>query len=385
MTTTAADSAAAPPMLRLRDLSRQFGSVLAVNHIDLDVRTGEVLTLLGPSGCGKSTTLRMIAGLEKPNSGDIWLEDRLISSSSRRINIAAEKRGFGMVFQSYAVWPHMTVFDNVAFPLVLRRLKKEEVRERVLSTLDLLGLGGLAERYATMLSGGQQQRVALARAIVYNPRVLLLDEPLSNLDAALREQMRVELRTLQQRLGITSIFVTHDQAEAMVLSDRIVVMNQGVIEEIGQPHEIYERPHSRFTMDFVGRINYLPGRVTVASPDDLLVQVEALGAAPVRCAPVADVLAGDEVLLCVRPEEVGLTAAGGLGEAGWRGVIQVAAYLGDRVEYVVRVGDLELRTSAPPTPRLSEGAVVAVTLPAGAVRVWPTRRAVQPPVAVAVG
>jgi iron(III) transport system ATP-binding protein len=241
--------------LTLTNVVKRFGHLTAVDHLNLDVQEGEFLTLLGPSGCGKSTTLRLIAGLERPNEGTIKLGDRIMSSGESRVFTPPEKRGMGMVFQSYAVWPHMTVAQNVGFPLKLRRVPRAEQQERVSNALRMVGLEGLESRGATQLSGGQQQRVALARALVHNPSVLLLDEPLSNLDAKLREQMRLELRLLQRRLQITTIFVTHDQAEAMVLSDRIIVMNHGHVEQIGGPDEIYERPNTRFVMDFVGRVN----------------------------------------------------------------------------------------------------------------------------------
>src|SRR5262245_49552347 len=250
--------------VRATGLVKAFGPLIAVNTLSLEAKAGEFLTLLGPSGCGKTTTLRLVAGLERPDQGEIELGGRALSSASDGLFVAPERRGMGMVFQSYAIWPHMTVFENVAFPLQELRRPRAEIRERVMAILTTVGLGRLHDRPAPMLSGGQQQRVALARALVSNPQVLLLDEPLSNLDARLREEMRFELRDMQARLGITSIFVTHDQAEAMTLSDRIIVMNAGRIEQEGRPEEVYQRPTTRFVMDFLGRANHVPARMARA-------------------------------------------------------------------------------------------------------------------------
>src|SRR5438132_1297838 len=243
------------------------GRVRAVDDVSFDVEEGELLVLLGPSGCGKTTTLRMIAGLEEPDAGDVWLGSRLVSSAARNVFVPTEKRNVGMVFQSYAIWPHMTVFDNVAYPLRVRRTPRAVISDKVDRTLDLLGLRGMESRPATQLSGGQQQRVALARAIVFEPRILLLDEPLSNLDAKLRVHMRLELKHLQQQTGLTSVFVTHDQAESMALADRIIVMNGGRIEQVGAPADIYERPRSRFVSEFVGSMNVLHAEVVEVGPE----------------------------------------------------------------------------------------------------------------------
>ncbi len=229
--------------------------------MSLSIRRGEVFTLLGPSGCGKTTTLRLVAGLEHPDAGEITLRDRVVASAARRHFVAPNQRNLGMVFQSYAVWPHMTVFENVAYPLQLRGLSKAAVREKVTRVLDLVGLGGMDARPGTLLSGGQMQRLALCRALVYEPDLLLLDEPFSNLDAKLREQMRVEVKLLQRRLGITVLFVTHDQVEALSLSDRIAVMHRGRVEQVGSPRALYERPASAFVRDFLGQTVVLTGRV----------------------------------------------------------------------------------------------------------------------------
>jgi ABC-type Fe3+/spermidine/putrescine transport system ATPase subunit len=356
--------------LRLRDLTKAFGRTRAVDQLNLEINAGEFLTLLGPSGCGKSTTLRLIAGLERPDAGSIEMGDQTITSVARRVFVAPEKRGMGMVFQSYAVWPHMTVFENVAFPLRLRHASADEQRQRVSAALNMVGLGGLESRGATQLSGGQQQRVALARALVHNPEMLLLDEPLSNLDAKLREQMRLELRLLQKRLGITTIFVTHDQAEAMVLSDRIVVMNRGHIEQMGTPDDIYERPASRFVMDFVGRVNYVPaeiahadnGRLTIRSVDNPDIQID-------RSASNGEMV-GDQVTLCIRPEDVLVAPPDSANGSGWRATVQAVTYLGHRVEYLLQAGTVVFQAEGPASTRFQEGDPVCLQVSPGAIRVW---------------
>ena len=252
----------------LENVSRSFGSALAVDRVSLKVEAGEFLTLLGPSGCGKTTTLRMIAGLEQNTTGRITIGDAVVSDADRSIFVPAERRRLGMVFQSYAIWPHMTVFDNVAYPLRIRRRPAAEIKERVMGALGLVEMEKYAQRPAPALSGGQQQRVAIARALVFEPEVLLLDEPLSNLDARLRTQMGDEFRKLQKRLGITSLYVTHDQEEAMALSDRVVVMEGGKILQVGSPEEIYQRPGSRSVATFFGSPNLLDAEVTASQPAD---------------------------------------------------------------------------------------------------------------------
>src|SRR2546429_374769 len=248
------------PHIEVENLEIKYGDVLAVRGVSFVVQPGEQLTLLGPSGCGKTTTLRAIAGLEQPSAGEIRIGAAPMYSSSSRINIPAEKRGLSMVFQSYAIWPHMTVFENVAYGLRVRRDSREAIAEKVDRALDMVQMRAFSERGASQLSGGQQQRVALARAFVFQPSVLLFDEPLSNLDAKLRADMRIELRELQHRLGITSVYVTHDLEEALAMSDRIVVMRDGLIEQTGTPDEIYRLPNSAFVADFVGSANLIRGR-----------------------------------------------------------------------------------------------------------------------------
>jgi ABC-type Fe3+/spermidine/putrescine transport system ATPase subunit len=255
-----AQSSPQRPHIEISGLEIYYGSVPAVRGVSFNVLPGEQLTLLGPSGCGKTTTLRAIAGLEQPTAGEIRIDGNIVYSSDARINIRAEKRGLSMVFQSYAIWPHMTVFENVAYGLRVRRTEAAELTEKVHQALDMVQMRSFASRRAAQLSGGQQQRVALARAFVFQPSVLLFDEPLSNLDAKLRADMRIELRELQHRLGITSVYVTHDLEEALAMSDRIVVMRDGLIEQTGPPDEIYRLPGNAFVADFVGSANLIRGR-----------------------------------------------------------------------------------------------------------------------------
>ncbi|HLZ30823.1 MAG TPA: ABC transporter ATP-binding protein [Chloroflexota bacterium] len=349
------------------------GNGRAVDNISFQVDQGELLVLLGPSGCGKTTTLRMIAGLEEPDQGEIWLGDRQVSSAARNLFMPTEKRNVGMVFQSYAIWPHMTVFDNVAYPLRVRRVKRDEVLDRVRRTLELVGLQGLERRSATELSGGQQQRVALARAMVFEPRLLLLDEPLSNLDARLRVHMRTELKHLQQQTGITTVFVTHDQAESMALADRIIVMNKGTIAQVGNPVEIYERPSSRFVSEFVGSINVLQAQVTdVTLLEDAAVLVTLRrGSHQIRCLihAAAYPSLGEQILVSIRPEKLRLHAVPITDHRlnVWAGRIATAAYYGDHREYEVEVSDHLLRVTTPTEVVAERGDQVTVACDPGEV------------------
>ena len=354
--------------VRATGLVKTFGTVIAVNDLSFEARAGEFLTLLGPSGCGKTTTLRLVAGLERPDRGEIFVGDRPISSVASGLFVPPERRGMGMVFQSYAIWPHMTVFENVAFPLQELRVSRAETRERVMAMLSTVGLGDLHARPAPMLSGGQQQRVALARALVSNPQVLLLDEPLSNLDARLREEMRFELREMQAKLGITSIFVTHDQAEAMTLSDRIVVMNAGRIEQEGTPEDVYQRPRTRFVMDFLGRANHLPARIAKGDDGSLVAEVEDLGCGmPVAGTGTWSV--GQDVLLAFRPEAVEARAAER--DGAWVGVVRSSVYVSGHVEYVVEIGKFTVRAIGPEDTRLPHEARARLCVSPRAVRIWP--------------
>jgi iron(III) transport system ATP-binding protein len=314
----------------------------AVKDLSLDVYDGEILTLLGPSGCGKTTTLRMVAGLETPDAGDIFFGDQAVVMSSRRLNLPPNKRNVGMVFQSYAIWPHMTVAENVAFPLKARKFPKKEIGERVLRALDLVGLSGFEDRPGPLLSGGQQQRVAFARALVTEPRVLLLDEPFSNLDARLREQMRIGVKLLQKRLSVAMIFVTHDQIEALSLSNRIALMNFGVVQQQGDPRLLYEEPVNEFVRDFVGRTLLFKGSVQTSNPSGQM----AIALAGARDCVVfgrsynpGGVKTGDSVYIGVRPEDVEIQPA--LGAEAPSGMIggtaQTALFVGERIEYQVDV------------------------------------------------
>ena len=261
-------------MLSVRSLYTEYANehgaaVKAAQDVSFDVPEGKLFTLLGPSGCGKTTTLRSIAGLEKPTAGEIEVAGRFVYSSSKGIFVAPNKRNFGMVFQSYAIWPHMNVFQNVAFPLEVRRLPKKEIRDKVMRVLQAVALDELVDRDATKLSGGQQQRLALARALVMEPKLLLLDEPLSNLDAKLRDRMRSELKRLQRDLNLTTVYVTHDQSEALALSHEIAVMNEGRVVQVGTPRQIYEQPTEKFVADFVGSTNFIGGTVETSRGREL--------------------------------------------------------------------------------------------------------------------
>lgn len=368
--------------LRVEGLCKYFGSVLAVNNVSFEARAGEFVTLLGPSGCGKSTTLRMIGGLEKPDQGSIYVGDKLLTSAEQGIFVPPEKRGMGMVFQNYAVWPHMTVYQNVAFPLQMRKLSVKEIRERVMHAIETVGLKSMENRPATLLSGGQQQRVALARALVSEPSVLLLDEPLSNLDARLRAEMRYELKELQRRLGITTLFVTHDQLEAMSMSDRVFVMNAGVVEQEGTPPEVYQTPSSRFVMEFLGKVNYLPARVVAGTNGALVARANGAGSMEAPLPGGQDEWeSGQEVVIAFRAEDVTIvpvTGADASRVGSVTGVIHSAVYLGTQVEYLIEVGDTMVHAYAPATQRLPEGASVYLNVSADSVRVWPRERAKLP-------
>jgi iron(III) transport system ATP-binding protein len=351
----------------------QGNTAAAVDGVSFDVNDGELLVLLGPSGCGKTTTLRMIAGLEEPDAGEVWLGTRVVSSAGRNLFVPTEKRNIGMVFQSYAIWPHMTVFDNVAYPLRVRKASRSVIQQRVSDTLELLGLRGLERRPATQLSGGQQQRVALARAIVFEPRILLLDEPLSNLDAKLRVHMRSELKHLQQATGITSIFVTHDQAESMALADRIIVMNAGHIEQVGSPTDIYDHPRSRFVSEFVGSINLLHGVVSEVSGSHLTVRY---GDVEIACvaAPDLAVSGGDRVVASVRPEKLTLVRQANGHRNAWAGKVVSVAYYGDHREYEIDLNDQRIKVSTPPHIAVDGGERVIVACEPEEVVVMPESR-----------
>lgn len=301
----------------------------AVKDTSLDIEAGTFVTLLGPSGCGKTTTLRMIAGFESPDEGEIYLGGEAINS------LTPNKRDTAMVFQSYALLPHYNVFDNVAYGLKLRKLPKEEIREKVLNILKLVEMEGMESRMTNQLSGGQQQRVALARALVLEPGVLLFDEPLSNLDAKLRVSMRTEIRKIQQKVGITAIYVTHDQSEAMSISDKIIIMSNGKVEQVGTPREIYYHPKSRFVADFIGEANFLKASVLAAEEEKAQIQVAG---EQLWVNNFAHAKAGDEAALVIRPEAARLAEEGLL-----QGTVTLSTFMGSYQYYQVMVGDMEIQ------------------------------------------
>ena len=335
---------ATPGRLGLRSLRKIYGddrkAVPAVKDIDLDIHPGEFVTLLGPSGCGKTTTLRMIAGFETPTAGELRLDDEVINK------VAPNNRPMAMVFQSYALFPHLSVFDNVAYGLKLKKLPAKRVREEVETALTSMSLGPYADRAPHQLSGGQQQRVALARALVMRPKVLLFDEPLSNLDAKLRVQMRGEIRRLQRRLGITTVFVTHDQDEAMTMSDRIVVMNVGVIEQVDTPSEIYRHPASVFVADFIGRANFLDVEVDRIGEQDADIRVLGHHWTVPKHPGVA---AGDHVTLLIRPESVRLSPSAASAVSGPVGRVLSSMFYGQSIEYEIETeaGNLVVSVADP--------------------------------------
>lgn len=350
-------------MITIRKLQKFFraqqGRVDALRAIDLEVSEGEFCVLLGPSGCGKTTTLRCVAGLERPDGGEIEIAGKLVNSPARRVYVPTEKRDLGMVFQSYAIWPHMNVFQNVSFPLTQGRVRcgKNEIADRVHKALKRVQLDGLGDRPATDLSGGQQQRVAMARAMVTEPKILLMDEPLSNLDARLREQMRVELRKITKSIGVTTLYVTHDQAEALSLGDRVCVMNAGEILQIAPPHEVYERPANLFVAQFVGEMNFVKGSVKTRDQIDSPLGVIA-SAAPNGVAP------GAPVTLAIRPEHVQVTALPSPSTPTTTGKIVSKNYLGDSALLEVEVNGVTLLAKLAGDAALEVGQNAAVTLPA---------------------
>ena len=315
--------------VRIEHVFKRFGGVTAVNDFNLVVKDGEFVSILGPSGCGKTTTLRMIAGFERATEGEIYIGDACVSSSIKGSFTPPEKRDIGMVFQSYAVWPHMTVAENVGYPLKIQKVDKAERERRVQEMLELVHLGEYGKRYPNQLSGGQQQRVALARALVAQPGLLLLDEPLSNLDAKLRESMRFEILEIQKKTGITVVYVTHDQGEAMAMSDRVVVMSMGVVQQIGAPHEIYTQPANKMVADFIGLVNFMEGE---AKGDRVFLKGSNISF------PNTSKVTG-EATIAVRPENITMSLDGGQIE----GQLTHRFYLGDAVDYRVKVGDHDVR------------------------------------------
>jgi len=342
--TSAATEVVAQPRIEVRHLTKRFarrsggGDVVPVDDVSLDVVLGELLVLLGPSGCGKSTLLRCIAGLEHPDEGEIRIDGEVVFSSERKVFVPPNKRPISMIFQSYALWPHMTVFENVAYPLRSRRVPKEQIASRVERALDMVGLGHLARQYPGQVSGGQQQRIALARAVVGDASVILFDEPLSNVDAKVREQLRLELAALQRSLGFTSVYVTHDQTEAMELADRIAVLQTGRVAQLAAPTEIYERPSSRYVAEFIGTTNLISGRANLVGDGQVEIQTgfgtvvapSPAGAAPERGSEVTAMSRPQHARLSTRPPTDGVNA--------WQGTVRYAKFVGTYTQYVVELG-----------------------------------------------
>jgi iron(III) transport system ATP-binding protein len=356
------------PEITVKGLVKTFGDQRALDHVDFTVRDGELFTLLGPSGCGKSTTLMSIAGFQQPEEGRIGVGEEAIFDAKKRIALPAERRNLGIVFQSYAVWPHMTVYENLAFPLKVRRLRRTEIKARIAETLELVEMTPYEKRYPHELSGGQQQRVALARALVYSPSVLLLDEPFSNLDAKLRHRARSWVKDLQHKLGLTTIFVTHDQDEALSMSDRVAVMSAGAIQQIATPEDVYHRPANRFVAEFVGRVNLIEGVVAGVDGGQAVLEVDgASRRLTVRAAEGARV--SDRVTVVVRPEAMTLLTNGDSSVNGtntWDADVHSTAFLGDHYEYELEAGTLRLVAQ---TSRPVDGPRVRVHIPGEACSV----------------
>jgi ABC-type Fe3+/spermidine/putrescine transport system ATPase subunit len=365
-------------MLELDHVTRNFGDVRAVDGVSFGVERGQVFTLLGPSGCGKTTTLRMIAGLERVDSGRISVAGTAMVDAEAGVFVQPHARNMGMVFQSYAIWPHMTVFDNVAYPLTIRHVPRATINEKVARVLELVGMQDYAQRPSPLLSGGQQQRVALSRALVYEPHVLLLDEPFSNLDAKLRQQMRVEVRLLQRQLGITVIFVTHDQDEALGMSDRIAIMNHGRIEQMGPPSELYDHPASPFVRDFLGQTVVLRGKVAEIRHDGMLaVSVESRGSSRLlysRQHSLSTPVLGQAADFAVRPRDVAVVDGDGPGDHANQidGTITALLFLGEYYEANIELSAFgSTLLKLPRSGAWTTGQRVCLELPSDKAHIWP--------------
>jgi len=348
--------------IRIRNLSKNYYSegkrIAALDPVDLTIPADRIFTLLGPSGCGKTTLLRCIVGLEIPDSGEIAIGDEVVFSSARNLSVPPEKRGLGMVFQTYAIWPHMNVFDNVAYPLQTRNEPKEEIRRKVQKTLHFVQLDGFENRPSTKLSGGQQQRVALARALVAEPKVILFDEPLSNLDAKLREETRKELRRFLTELKITAVYVTHDRIEALSLSDSIAVMKNGRIVEAGTPWEIYFDSDRHFVADFIGRANFIEGKAAAVDGPYTMID-SAIG--PIACRKKTEAAEGTAVMVCIRPEFMRVLKGDDAGGRNiFRGKVESLVFVGDAYEGEIRIGQTVLVFRIEPTTTVREGEEIAL-------------------------
>ncbi len=357
--------------VNLKNLVKKFrtfdgtGEFTAVNNISLEIKQGELTTLLGPSGCGKTTTLRMIAGFEFPTSGDILLGQQSV------VHVPPNKRDIAMMFQSYALFPHLTIYENIAYGLKIKKLPKEEIKDRTNKVIDLMQLRGMETRYPAQVSGGQQQRIALARAVVIEPKVLLFDEPLSNLDAKLREYMRDELRKLQQRLGITSIYVTHDQAEAMAISDNVVIMNNGNIVQSGSPRDIYEHPNSKFVANFMGKSNFIEGEIIGTDSESTILKID-YNPIKIPNPGKAALKVGERAVMVIRPEAIALSK----NKEAINGIITRATYYGAKIEYEVNVNNNILiveNTNPQITGIFEEGAKVGIQLQLDCIRLIPAK------------
>jgi ABC-type Fe3+/spermidine/putrescine transport system ATPase subunit len=356
--------------VKLENLTKRFGDNVVVDQVDLQIDDGEFFTLLGPSGCGKTTTLRIVAGFYRPDQGNVYFGKELMN------DIPPFKRDTGMVFQTYALWPHMNIRDNVAYGLVVRKIPRKEIEEKVTETLRLVGLEGFERRLPSELSGGQQQRVALARALVIEPKVLLLDEPLSNLDAKLRVQTRVEITRLQRKLGITTVYVTHDQEEALCISDRIAVMNKGRVQQVAQPRAIYEEPDSQFVADFIGVANFLKGTLAKMDAKSKVATVETEDSERYEVTHDGEIAVGSTVLISFRPEVVEMEEDGKVARAvnQIEGRIRIASYLGDMVRYEVEAKDKIFRVDIhnPAGKKLfAEGENVRLSFSSSSARIVP--------------
>jgi iron(III) transport system ATP-binding protein len=362
-------------MIRVANLHKDFsttqGTHAAVRGVDFEVDEGEVFMLLGPSGCGKTTTLRCIAGLETPDDGQIWINDQRVFGERGRLAVPVYQRGVGMVFQSYAIWPHLTVFQNVAYPLIygVNKVPRRQVRERVEKALALVGLSGFADRPAPLLSGGQQQRVSLARALVYETKVLLLDEPLSNLDAKLRAEMRVELRSLMKRLNITAVYVTHDQEEALVLSDRIAVMHAGQIQQIGTPRDIYVNPKSDIVAAFIGTANLLQATIEQVPTNSEEGRVSTV-LGQLKCRLSSSLSVGEKVTVMFRPEDVAIgDQLSKCSDNVFQARVEEAMFVGSRFQCQIHVNTQRIYGEAFKTQAVSAGQPVQIQIPPEAIHV----------------